>query len=1515
MYSDSNLTSFLQTSSSIKTQSKIIAEWNLNIFDNIDTIGNYFYKTGTTLTTTFAKETSATLNPKYFGGTNYDVVIDGGYDYTGTIPLSYTKQNEQQKALMSLEDCFKRFRPRSGINKFRYIAGNKLPASTSNMYQRPRYYLAGPNDNFKYWSSYRKTNISNTAETATGISDATTKKIEDVAPFIVYKNKLPTNRIIIKIQTNTGDGQMINDNGTSTVDKDYFYSGYSGNYKSTPVDWKLEKLDVDGVTWISTPLFSVSSDVFPTDGYLELAYGLNNTEILTTYADTFNFIGYLSNTNSLPALNTNQKGFGYIVQTNSTDLGSLYIWTGTSWSTAITPSYGWYQASAVVNNSQSYLSDLALNNAASYVSSGKTIYRQFEYVQGLRLSVKEMKNPNTTFDLIELSPRLAADISDMTLSYNIKKIASDIGVSSFPVGQLLASSGNLQIFDYNQVFNQSNSNSLLNIYSGNQFQFTFASKNLQFKIYEKLLQVVQGDGTYKDYTIPIKTMYTDGYPEYDNSNRQINFNLRDFYFYFESITAPQIMMQNAPLSSIIATLLDGIGYTNYIFKRSTISGVNESDPVIPYFFVAPNRTIIQVLNDLAQATQTSMFFDENNNFVCMTKGFLIPDKTSTRLTDTSNIVTLLGNDSGSNKANIIDIKSINNDIYNDGKIVYRNRYIEKEISSLSQVNNLDKDKNWRYKPVLLWEASGQDTTKSINEQSSTTSSYTLSAIPLNTTLSNNLPVVTNISGTTTLINSTMDLGDGIYFMSRYNGYLYANGEIIKYDAIEYSISGIGTRFITSQEEYQKYFSTLKFGGQMYPTGNVRIYAEPNYNSDGSLVLGDVIKHGRGQFGTPVVTHYSGLDTDIDWQTTQTVVSDWQTIFRSSYNVSTLNYIESGVEKIKTLNATTSTKIKNYWGRQSFDPVTKKSTYTDSLQSSALVFNGITLSDNIKRLSAISYSIKDLTSIKGTDGKTTPFDTYGTRLRIIGNQVSNSTLQNANGASSLYTVTNTDGSSNSVSGGSGGICINVDSSGNGYYYEIAALSQTDTTSLIDADKNSYYNIFFYKMVSFEYKRTTNLSGTFDSNAKTLTANTNGKITSISEFSKAVVGTRVRLNNQSVDAETGNYVVTDVGSTTSKWVLTKTQSLKPVMLHQNFTQIIVDDGLFTGQGRNSTDTNPTVYDLSIKSDPVLASDGSRLFSLYLNNSLVKSVIDKNPLPTIQNVGTFVRGSSQLMFENIFALQNKDFNTKGPTYQQFNSIFSSQNFDTSMNKYAVSGILQSSYLNTISPNSTSSKTLYYDEFGTIMREMSYFNIKFDKAYPALYSMIAPTFTNSKGFVVSGYKQNSYGAEFLIFNATDSILSLDSTSGNYLRILGISFTQEAIHDLTVDDYYSKLSSPTIGDGTLKTTSPGTYQKQYIDIKNSRITYGVKSFTIDSPYIQNYSSAKSLMDWIMPKISKPRRSVGLDVFGLPILQLGDIVKINYTSSGIDQIYDASSNFVIYSIEYSKNPQGPSMLVYVSEVV
>jgi hypothetical protein len=53
----------------------------------------------------------------------------------------------------------------------------------------------------------------------------------------------------------------------------------------------------------------------------------------------------------------------------------------------------------------------------------------------------------------------------------------------------------------------------------------------------------------------------------------------------------------------------------------------------------------------------------------------------------------------------------------------------------------------------------------------------------------------------------------------------------------------------------------------------------------------------------------------------------------------------------------------------------------------------------------------------------------------------------------------------------------------------------------------------------------------------------------------------------------------------------------------------------------------------------------------------------------------------------------------------------------------------------------------------------------------------------------------------------------------------------------------------------------------------------------------------------------------MPILQLGDIVNINYVNNdGLDVVAPATTRFVVYNIDYAKTIDGPNMTVYLSEV-
>jgi hypothetical protein len=228
-----------------------------------------------------------------------------------------------------------------------------------------------------------------------------------------------------------------------------------------------------------------------------------------------------------------------------------------------------------------------------------------------------------------------------------------------------------------------------------------------------------------------------------------------------------------------------------------------------------------------------------------------------------------------------------------------------------------------------------------------------------------------------------------------------------------------------------------------------------------------------------------------------------------------------------------------------------------------------------------------------------------------------------------------------------------------------------------------------------------------------------------------------------------------------------------------------------------------------------------------------------------------------------------------------------------------------------------MYFEEFGSIMRECSYFDIKYDRAYPALYAQLSPTLNRTKGYVTSGFLADSYGAEFLIFNATDSILNLDETSGNYLKIQGVTFTQDTTRQLTVDEYFKKrgnFSDPELKGDTV-IVSPFIEKAKYDEIKQSRMIYGKNEFSIDSIYIQTDDDAENLMGWIINKTMKPKKFIGINLFAIPTLQLGDIVTIDYKNADdLDLVATSLSRFVVYNIEYSRNNNGPNMTVYLSEV-
>ena len=204
MFVSETLKTHLETSSTVRLQSLVLAEWNMNMPDNIFKLGNYRYRptdSDVQYRTLPLNFDSLDLGNYYTGATDADVVVDGGFDNSG-VPQLFTSTKEKMKMIYSLEDCIKPFRPRSGINKASYFNNRYFANSGASLAERPRYYMASRYDQFRYWSSFRtEDNIERGI--AKNLSNGL-NYIDDAAPFVVYKENVPANRLVVKMQTNVG---------------------------------------------------------------------------------------------------------------------------------------------------------------------------------------------------------------------------------------------------------------------------------------------------------------------------------------------------------------------------------------------------------------------------------------------------------------------------------------------------------------------------------------------------------------------------------------------------------------------------------------------------------------------------------------------------------------------------------------------------------------------------------------------------------------------------------------------------------------------------------------------------------------------------------------------------------------------------------------------------------------------------------------------------------------------------------------------------------------------------------------------------------------------------------------------------------------------------------------------------------------------------------------------------------------------------------------------------------------
>ena len=165
--------------------------------------------------------------------------------------------------------------------------------------------------------------------------------------------------------------------------------------------------------------------------------------------------------------------------------------------------------------------------------------------------------------------------------------------------------------------------------------------------------------------------------------------------------------------------------------------------------------------------------------------------------------------------------------------------------------------------------------------------------------------------------------------------------------------------------------------------------------------------------------------------------------------------------------------------------------------------------------------------------------------------------------------------------------------------------------------------------------------------------------------------------------------------------------------------------------------------------------------------------------------------------------------------------------------------------------------EDFGTVIREIYHVNTKLKSrpAYPILWSTGANNFASIIGQTVSNFSAEAY-----VLNNASTTIPLNDGAASKLYIYGNTVGES-------------------GDIEYSTDESAEYANK-------------EPISIRSQWLQTEADVKKLAEWIKTKIINKGKIINMEIFGVPMLSVGDIISVKYTYQG----FSGTEKMVVTSI-------------------
>ena len=282
----------------------------------------------------------------------------------------------------------------------------------------------------------------------------------------------------------------------------------------------------------------------------------------------------------------------------------------------------------------------------------------------------------------------------------------------------------------------------------------------------------------------------------------------------------------------------------------------------------------------------------------------------------------------------------------------------------------------------------------------------------------------------------------------------------------------------------------------------------------------------------------------------------------------------------------------------------------------------------------------------------------------------------------------------------------------------------------------------------------------------------------------------------------------------------------------------------------------YDVDIYHSPT--SGNSQTISVWINGQKVSGATTNSSTaqPASSRFGLYARGKTNVDFEYVYATNivarqpDADFGFYDLKYGGMRSNRWLREFVWSLGSRTSKIPVAES---TKEKNKKAGKS-FFDEFGPYVHEVRVYEVKFDPN-PVRFSYLFNT--NDWYSAVVEYNGSPFDARFVLVNMSRERAVLHGEDN-----LIFAGAQAPVNQVCV----------VLGQ-TLEISDEETVKKKNLPAIRSR---GEIESELSSPWIQSKSAARDIAQWMSEHWSDSVDEVEVEIFGNPLIELGDIVDVNY---------------------------------------